>query len=63
MSCEFPDSSFYDIGWGQKILLHCTGSGLPTVILDAPIGQASHVWSQVQPLLAKQTRVYESVRE
>ena len=47
----------YDIGWGQKLLLHCMGSGVPTVILDAPIGQASHVWSQVQPLLARQTKV------
>jgi pimeloyl-ACP methyl ester carboxylesterase len=47
----------YDIGWGQKLLLHCTGSGLPTVVLEAPIGQASYVWSRVQPILAKQTRV------
>ena len=47
----------YDIGWGQKLLLHCTGSGLPTVILEAPIGQASYVWSSVQPIVAKHTRV------
>ena len=47
----------YDIGWGQKLLLHCTGSGLPTVVLEAPIGQASYVWSRVQPILARQTRV------
>ena len=23
-------STLYDIGWGQKMMLHCTGSGLPT---------------------------------
>ena len=49
----------YDIGWGQKLLLHCTGSGLPTVVLEAPIGQPSYIWSKVQPILAKHTRVFD----
>ncbi len=24
------DGVLYDIGWGQKLLLRCTGEGLPT---------------------------------
>ncbi len=28
-----------------------------TVVLEAPIGQSSDVWSLVQPLLARRTRV------
>ena len=60
LSLDIIGAVVYDIGWGQKLLLHCTGSGLPTVVLEAPIGQASYVWSRVQPILAKQTRVKTS---
>ncbi|XP_013395840.1 uncharacterized protein LOC106162942 [Lingula anatina] len=47
----------YDIGFGQKMYLGCMGSGSPTVILDAPTGMTSDVWSLVLPLIAKETRV------
>lgn len=52
-----PPGVIYDIGLGQKMYLHCTGHGTPTVILDAPTGMSSDVWTLVQPQLAKITRV------
>ena len=27
------DAALYDVGWGQKLLLHCTGTGPPTGML------------------------------
>ena len=26
-------AALYDVGWGQKLLLHCTGTGPPTGML------------------------------
>lgn len=49
--------TLYDIGWNQKMLLKCTGQGLPTVLLEAPVGQSSDVWALVEPLVAKKTKV------
>ena len=37
-------------------LAYCDPSYV-TVVLEAPIGQTSDVWSLVQPMLAKRTRV------
>ena len=45
-----------DIG-GRKLNLYCTGSGLPTVVLEAGGGESSLDWRFVQPLLMKKTRV------
>ena len=45
-----------DIG-GRKLNLYCTGSGLPTVVLEAGGGESSLDWRFVQPLLTKKTRV------
>jgi pimeloyl-ACP methyl ester carboxylesterase len=51
-----PPGERVDIG-GRKLHLLCTGSGSPTVILEAS-GLASYRdWLQVQPALAKRTRV------
>lgn len=47
----------YDVGWGQKLFMHCMGEGLPTVLLEAPIGHSSETWCLVQPLIAKRTKV------
>ena len=44
-----------DIG-GRKLNLSCTGTGLPTVILEAGGGESSLDWRFVQPLLTKKTR-------
>jgi pimeloyl-ACP methyl ester carboxylesterase len=37
--------------------MHCTGTGSPTVVLDAALGASSVSWSLVQPPLAKLSRV------
>ena len=30
LSHSTKGSTLYDIGWGQKMMLHCSGEGLPT---------------------------------
>ncbi len=45
-----------DIG-GRRLNLYCTGTGLPTVVLEAGGGESSLDWRFVQPLLTKTTRV------
>ena len=47
----------YDIGFGQKMFFNCSGSGKPTVILDAPTGMTSDSWVLGQSELSKLTRV------
>jgi pimeloyl-ACP methyl ester carboxylesterase len=37
--------------------LHCTGEGSPTVILEAGVGGFTLNWTEVQPILAEETRV------
>ena len=45
-----------DIG-GYRLHLNCTGTGSPTVVIDAGLGDWSTNWSWVQPEVAKTTRV------
>ncbi len=45
-----------DIG-GRRLNLYCTGTGSPTVILDANEGDDTSDWRFVQPLVAKHTHV------
>jgi pimeloyl-ACP methyl ester carboxylesterase len=45
-----------DIG-GYRLHINCTGTGSPTVILDAGLGGTSLDWSKVQPEVARFTRV------
>ena len=45
-----------DIG-GYRLHINCTGTGSPTVILDAGLGETSLDWSKVQPAVARFTRV------
>jgi pimeloyl-ACP methyl ester carboxylesterase len=42
---------------GYPIHLDCTGTGSPTVVLDAGLGGWSLDWSEVQPTVARSTRV------
>jgi pimeloyl-ACP methyl ester carboxylesterase len=42
---------------GYKMHLWCTGSGSPTIIIDAGLGGGSAGWQRVQPQLSKTTRV------
>jgi pimeloyl-ACP methyl ester carboxylesterase len=51
-----PPGVLVDIG-GQRLHLHCTGTGSPTVLLEAGAGDFSVVWSLVQPKVAATTRV------
>jgi len=46
-----------DIGGGRHLNLRCSGSGLPTVLLDGGQGSTSMSWRKLQPLLASSHRV------
>ncbi|MEX5214819.1 MAG: alpha/beta hydrolase [Nitrospiraceae bacterium] len=51
-----PPGDLIDVG-GHQLHLYCTGEGSPTVILEASGLGWSVYWSNVQPALAKVTRV------
>jgi pimeloyl-ACP methyl ester carboxylesterase len=51
-----PAGKLVDIG-GYRLHINCTGTGSPTVILDAGLGGTSLDWSKVQPGVARFTRV------
>ncbi|HET9743732.1 MAG TPA: alpha/beta hydrolase [Terriglobales bacterium] len=51
-----PSGKLVDIG-GYRIHLYCSGSGSPTVLLDAGFFDSLEQWKLVQPELAKNTRV------
>jgi pimeloyl-ACP methyl ester carboxylesterase len=42
---------------GFPMHMYCTGSGSPTLILDAGLGDDWTVWAKVQPMLSKTTQV------
>lgn len=50
-------AALVDIGGGQRLNLYCLGTGTPTVILDAGMGDSTISWARVQPGIAKGTRV------
>ena len=52
----FAQDSLVDIG-GRRLHLSCTGSGSPTVILEAGMGDSLATWKAVQPAAAEITRV------
>jgi pimeloyl-ACP methyl ester carboxylesterase len=45
-----------DVG-GYRLHINCTGTGAPTVVIDAGLGDWSTMWSWVQPEVAKTTQV------
>jgi pimeloyl-ACP methyl ester carboxylesterase len=51
-----PPGQLVDLG-GRKLHIHCTGSGPPTVILEAGASSFSIDWSLVQPDIARTSRV------
>ena len=51
-----PPGETYTVD-GRKMHIDCTGSGSPTIILDAGLGNDAAIWAKVQPALAKTTRV------
>ena len=51
-----PPGELVDVG-GYRLHINCTGTGSPTVIIDAGLGDWSTGWGFVQPEVAKTTRV------
>lgn len=52
-----PPGQLVDVG-GYRLHINCTGSGSPTVVIDAGLGDWSTTWAgYVQPKVAKMTRV------
>jgi pimeloyl-ACP methyl ester carboxylesterase len=52
-----PPGQLVDVG-GYRLHINCTGSGSPTVVIDAGLGDWSTTWAgYVQPEVAKTTRV------
>ena len=51
-----PIGQLVDVG-GYKLHISCAGVGSPTVVLDAGAGDLGLAWAQVQPTVARSTRV------
>ena len=51
-----PPGQMYQVN-GHPMRIACTGSGSPTIVLDAGLGNDGLIWGGVQPALAKTTRV------
>jgi pimeloyl-ACP methyl ester carboxylesterase len=51
-----PPGQMYRVN-GHTMRIACTGSGSPTIVLDAGLGNDGLIWGGVQPVLAKTTRV------
>jgi pimeloyl-ACP methyl ester carboxylesterase len=45
-----------DVG-GHRLYLECSGSGSPTVVLEAGLGGSSSAWETIAPAVAQETRV------
>ena len=53
---NWPRGAIYRVN-GHGMHLNCMGSGAPTLVLDAGLGNDSLIWGAVQPQLAKTTQV------
>lgn len=42
---------------GMRLMIHCTGTGSPTVILESGLGDGAGEWRRVQPEIARHARV------
>ncbi len=51
-----PPGKLVDVG-GYRLHINCTGTGGPTVVIDAGLGDWSTMWAWVQPGVAKTTQV------
>jgi pimeloyl-ACP methyl ester carboxylesterase len=51
-----PPGKLVDVG-GYRLHINCTGTGSPTVVIEAGLGDWSTGWGLVQPEVAKATRV------
>lgn len=57
ISSQEQTSQLVEIEPGRRLNLVCQGSGLPTVVLEAGLGDTSAAWHLVQPEVARLTRV------
>ncbi len=53
---QVPLGSMYVVD-GHRMRIYCEGSGAPTIVLDAGLGNDGLIWSGVQPAFAKTSRV------
>lgn len=51
-----PPGQMVDVG-GYRLHINCTGTGSPTVVIEAGWGDTSASWGWVQPEVAKTTRI------
>ncbi len=51
-----PPGQMVDVG-GYRLHINCSGTGSPTVVIDAGLSDWSTSWSWVQPAVAKTTRI------
>ncbi len=51
-----PPGAFYSVN-DHRMHINCTGSGSPTIVLEAGLGNDALVWGGVQPELSRTTRV------
>jgi pimeloyl-ACP methyl ester carboxylesterase len=51
-----PPGAFYSVN-GHQMHINCTGSGSPTIVLEAGAANDATVWETVQPALSRTTRV------
>ena len=56
LATPWPSGNRFDIG-GRTFFLSCTGTGSPTVVLEAGGGNTAATWAEVQPEVARFTRV------
>lgn len=49
-------SRLVDMDHGRRMNIYCTGSGTPTVILDAGLGTDMTTWALVQPKISAKTK-------
>ena len=52
-----PPGRLVDVGGGRRLHVNCTGSGSPTVVLEAGASSFAIDWSLVQPEVARTQRV------
>jgi pimeloyl-ACP methyl ester carboxylesterase len=55
-SASAPSGQMVDVG-GHRLYLECTGSGSPTVVLQAGLGESSSSWGGITPTVAAATTV------
>ena len=53
----FVLAQLIDLGGGRRVHLVCSGSGSPTVVMEAGAGEGWYTWATIQPELAKSYRV------